>query len=40
MLSMPPIEKEPPPTRDVNRDSGTDSGNGGCLERCLLIQPC
>jgi hypothetical protein len=22
---------EPPPTRDVNRDSGTDSANGGWL---------
>ena len=24
---------EPPPTRDVNRDSGTDSANGGWLRR-------
>ena len=25
------IAAEPPPTRDVNRDSGTDSANGGWL---------
>lgn len=24
---------EPPPTRDVNRDSGTDSANGGWLRQ-------
>ena len=28
---------EPPPIRDVNRDSGTDSANGGCLWR--LVKP-
>src|ERR1017187_405896 len=28
---------EPPPTRDVNRDSGTDSANGGWLQR--LVRP-
>ncbi len=28
---------EPPPTRDVNRDSGTDSANGGWLRR--LVRP-
>jgi len=28
---------EPPPTRDVNRDCGTDSGNGGWLRR--LVRP-
>src|ERR1035441_5720903 len=26
---------EPPPTRDVNRDSGTDSANGGWLRRLV-----
>ena len=26
---------EPPPTRDVNRDSGTDSANGGWLRRMV-----
>jgi hypothetical protein len=26
---------EPPPTRDVNRDSGTDSANGGWLQRLV-----
>ena len=31
-----PNEKaEPPPTRDVNRDSGTDSANGGWLRRLV-----
>jgi len=31
---MPTKEKtEPPPTRDVNRDSGTASANGGWLRR-------
>ena len=29
---------EPPPTRGVNRDSGTDSANGGWLRR--LVRPC
>ena len=31
---------EPPPTRDVNRDSGTDSANGGWLRRLVrrLVQ--
>jgi hypothetical protein len=28
---------EPPPTRDVNRDSGTDRANGGWLQR--LVRP-
>ena len=28
---------EPPPTRGVNRDSGTDSANGGWLRR--LVRP-
>jgi hypothetical protein len=28
---------EPPPTRDVNRDSGTESANGGWLRR--LVRP-
>jgi hypothetical protein len=28
---------EPPPTRDVNRDSGTASANGGWLRR--LVRP-
>ena len=28
---------EPQPTRDVNRDSGTDSANGGWLRR--LVRP-
>ena len=37
-VRMPPNEKaEPPPTRDVNRDSGTDSANGGWLRR--LVRP-
>jgi hypothetical protein len=26
---------EPPPTRDVNRDSGTASANGGWLRRLV-----
>jgi hypothetical protein len=26
---------EPPPTRDVNRDSGTESANGGWLRRLV-----
>src|ERR1051326_5359037 len=26
---------EPPPTYDVNRDSGTTSANGGCLRRIV-----
>ena len=26
---------EPPPTRGVNRDSGTDSANGGWLRRLV-----
>jgi hypothetical protein len=29
---------EPPPTRDVNRDSGTDSDNGGWLRRLVRHQ--
>jgi len=28
-------EAEPPPTRDLNRDSGTDSANGGWLRRLV-----
>jgi hypothetical protein len=28
---------EPPPTRDVNRDSGTDNAIGGWLQR--LVRP-
>jgi hypothetical protein len=31
------LNAEPPPTRDVNRDSGTDSANGGWLRR--LVRP-
>ena len=31
---------EPPPTRDVNRDSGTDSGNGGWLRRLVRLHSC
>jgi len=37
---------EPPPTRDVNRDSGTDRANGGWLRRLVrpqrihYIKPC
>ncbi len=30
---------EPPPTRDVNRDSGSDSANGGWLRRLVRHQP-
>ena len=38
--SMPDVchltkKAEPPPTRDVNRDSGTDSANGGWLWRLV-----
>src|ERR1017187_1889693 len=29
---------EPPPTRGVNRDSGTDSANGGWLRRLVRHQ--
>jgi hypothetical protein len=29
---------EPPPTRDVNRDSGTDRANGGWLRRLVRHQ--
>jgi hypothetical protein len=29
---------EPPPTRDVARDSGTDSANGGWLRRLVRQQ--
>jgi len=29
------IKAEPPPTRDVNRDSGTDRANGGWLRRLV-----
>src|ERR1035437_6360512 len=29
---------EPPPTNDVNRDSGTDSANGGWLRRLVRHQ--
>src|ERR1035441_1575847 len=29
---------EPPPTRGVNRDSGTDSANGGWLRRLVRQQ--
>ena len=29
---------EPPPTRDVNRDSGTDSANGGWLRRLVRLR--
>jgi len=28
---------EPPPTRDVNRDSGTDRANGGWLRRLVRL---
>jgi len=28
-------KSEPPPTRDVNRDSGTASANGGWLRRLV-----
>ena len=36
MSMLPPTKAEPPPTRDVNRDSGTDSANGGWLRRVRL----
>jgi hypothetical protein len=29
---------EPPPTRDVNRVSGTDSANGGWLRRLVRLR--
>jgi hypothetical protein len=29
---------EPPPTCDVNRDSGTDSANGGWLRRLVRLR--
>jgi hypothetical protein len=32
------MKAEPPPTRGVNRDSGTASANGGWLRR--LVRPC
>jgi hypothetical protein len=32
------MKAEPPPTRDVNRDSGTDSDNGGWLRRLVRQQ--
>src|SRR4051812_32063072 len=35
MRMMPNDQAEPPPTRDVNRDSGTDSANGGWLQRIV-----
>jgi len=31
---------EPPPTRDVNRDSGTASANGGWLRRLVRQMVC
>ena len=31
---------EPPPTRGVNRDSGTDSANGGWLRRLVRRHKC
>jgi len=31
---------EPPPTRGVNRDSGTDSANGGWLRRLVRRLVC
>ena len=31
---------EPPPTRDLNRDSGTASANGGWLRRLLSLRHC
>src|ERR1035437_7176780 len=37
MTYGPTKKAEPPPTRDVNRDSGTDSANGGWLRR--LVRP-
>ena len=35
VAAMPNIKAEPPPTRGVNRDSGTDSANGGRLRRLV-----
>jgi hypothetical protein len=35
MLSGLTKKAEPPPTRDVNRDSGTDSANGSWLRRLV-----
>ncbi len=37
MLRSLTEKAEPPPTRDVNRDSGTDRANGGWLRR--LVRP-
>ena len=36
---MPNEKAEPPPTRDVNRDSGTASANGGWLRRLVRRRP-
>jgi len=32
------MKAEPPPTRGVNRDSGTESANGGWLRRLVRQQ--
>src|ERR1035437_678638 len=37
MTYGPTKKAEPPPTRDVNRDSGTDSANGGWLRRLVRL---
>jgi hypothetical protein len=37
MLISPNDQAEPPPTRDVNRDSGTESANGGWLRRSVRL---
>jgi len=36
-LCDPTKKAEPPPTRDVNRNSGTDSANGGWLRRLVRL---
>ena len=35
---QPNIKAEPPPTCDVNRDSGTASANGGWLRRLVRLR--
>src|SRR5438309_6303604 len=35
IILSPTKKVEPPPTRDVNRDSGTASANGGWLQRLV-----
>ena len=36
---MPTKKAEPPPTRDINRDSGTASANGGSGDLTLSVKP-